>query len=153
MDSLLWQVCPNEYARDLSPYQLSIGKMVQMEVQQIHWSSTTLAKAKVGRKAHVICALAAVQMVLLSIQRGKSRLAVNTLLKSRMKREFQVRFCEEVGVKVPCLTRLCVRLSFLSSEFDKVIFYFYVKVDFCFQCSEHSDNRVNCRTVCTTFKF
>jgi hypothetical protein len=60
----------------------------------------------VGRKAHVICALAAVQLVLLSIQRGKSRLTVNTLLKSRMKGAFQVRFCEEVGVKVPCLTRL-----------------------------------------------
>lgn len=26
----------------------------------------------------------------------------------------------------------CIRLSFLSSEFDKVVFKFYVKIDFCF---------------------
>jgi hypothetical protein len=31
---------------------------------------------------------------------------VKTILKSRMKREFHVRFCEKVGVKFPRLTRL-----------------------------------------------
>jgi hypothetical protein len=83
--------------------------------------------------------LAAGQLVLLSIQRGKSRPTVNTLLKSRMKRAFQVRFCEEVGVKVPCLTRLaagvldqrpCKPLSVLSFRVIIVsavrcVFYFY----------------------------
>jgi hypothetical protein len=27
---------------------------------------------------------------------------------------------------------LCVRISFLSGEFDKVVFQFHVKIDFCF---------------------
>lgn len=37
---------------------------------------------------------------------GKVYIA-HIILKSRMNREIQVRFCEEQGVKFPLLTRLC----------------------------------------------
>jgi hypothetical protein len=43
---------------------------------------------------------------------------VKTTLKSRMKREFHVQFCEKVGVKFPRLTRLAV---VLLSEVRKFI--------------------------------
>jgi hypothetical protein len=46
-----------------------------------------------------------------SLECMPSLLIANIILKSRMNREVHVRFCEEQGVKVPLLTRLCPRAS------------------------------------------
>jgi hypothetical protein len=99
-----------------------------MKLQQIR-GCLALANAQVGRNAHVICALATVQMVLLSIQRHKSRLTVNTLLKSRMKARVSstvlrggrgelkithtIKKYKNEMRKFPCLTRLYVSLPFV----------------------------------------
>ncbi|MDX2047798.1 MAG: hypothetical protein SFU87_13490, partial [Chitinophagaceae bacterium] len=53
-------------------------------------------------------------------------LIANIILKSRMNREVQVRFCEEQGVKSPLLTRLdyqwSVKKLFLPQNFLKFVF-------------------------------
>ena len=54
------------------------------------------AKYLVQNAARIVCYLECMPMLLI----------VNIILKSRMNREVHVRFCEELGVKFPLLTRL-----------------------------------------------
>jgi len=43
--------------------------------------------------------------------------------------------------------------GFISSQFHKIIFQFYVEVNFSFQCFKHFKNGINCCTVGAAFEF
>ena len=71
--------------------------MVQMEQAYELVQKPQMAKYFVQNAAGTFCPL----------ERMPRLLNENVFLKSRMNREVHVRFCEEQGVKVPLLTRVC----------------------------------------------
>lgn len=46
-----------------------------------------------------------------------------------------------------------VRSVFLSSEFNKVVFKLYIKINFCLQCFENFYDSVDSGTISAAFKF
>jgi hypothetical protein len=104
LGELLRPICPKQFAEGAGAHQHATGKVVHEEVQEVEGSGLTLGKCPQEGATQLICTLAANDLVLLSLQ-GESIETVKTILKSRMTGDCQVRFCEDLGVKFPWVTR------------------------------------------------
>ena len=88
-------------------------KMVQMEQTTKPAEKPPVAQYVVQNATRSVCPLECMPRLLIA----------RRILKSRMNREVHVRFCEDVGVKFPCVTRLAaVLLSLIEirlCQFEK----------------------------------
>ena len=78
--------------------------MVQMEQATKPAEKPQVAKHVVQNATRPVCPLECMPRLLIA----------RRILKSRMNRAVHVRFCEDVGVKFPCVTRLGAVLFYLK---------------------------------------